>query len=530
MQTAVRSERVLRGFAKLAFGLLTPLLFAAELMFIAMVFLAGDWRGEPVQSALFTATCLLYVLNPLVRWLLLAQMKAPVKTPPAEGLRVAMVTTYVAGAEPIEMLERTLRAFAKVNYPHETWVLDESNDAAMQELCAALNVSYFSRKEYPAYQTDSGSFERATKHGNYNAWLTEIGYARYDVITGFDPDHVPGPAFLDEVLGFLSDPKVGYVQVAQAYYNQQAGLIANGAAQETYDYNSTLQMASYGFGYPIVTGCHNTHRMAALREVGGFAAHDADDLLITLLYRNKGWQGVFVPGILARGLTPVDWSGYLTQQRRWARSVLDIKFRVQGLHSSRLPFRARMMSYLHGLSYLQPAILFCSVGALLLISLYSGRVPSIVAHINPTISALMVLMLVTCFFFRQQFFLDRRTEGGFHVHARLLRIAKVPFLLLALMDVIRNRRHGYELTPKSRAQRKLLILPAFAPVAVVVICAWCLGHAANLRYPPVLTAGALAVVLGCLLLIASEWLPSPPPYDPAIPVEFNARIDVMERI
>ena len=59
-------------------------------------------------------------------------------------------------------------------------------------------------------------------------------------------------------------------------------------------------MYCYAMGYPIVTGCHTTHRAAALKAVGGFASHDADDLLITLLYRSQGWRGVYVPKILAR--------------------------------------------------------------------------------------------------------------------------------------------------------------------------------------------------------------------------------------
>ena len=76
-------------------------------------------------------------------------------------------------------------------------------------------------------------------------------------------------------------------------------------------------MFGYAMGYPIVTGCHSTHRVSALKEVAGFPAHDAEDLLITLFYRSIGWRGVYVPKILARGLTPVDWGGYIKQQLRW---------------------------------------------------------------------------------------------------------------------------------------------------------------------------------------------------------------------
>ena len=111
-------------------------------------------------------------------------------------------------------------------------------------------------------------------------------------------------------------------------------------------------MTAYALGYPIVVGSHNTHRTAALRDVGGFAPHDADDLLITILYRAAGWRGVYVPLRLAAGITPVDWGGYLTQQRRWARSVIDVKLRLLPKLGGRLLIRERLTSFMQGLYYL----------------------------------------------------------------------------------------------------------------------------------------------------------------------------------
>jgi cellulose synthase (UDP-forming) len=75
--------------------------------------------------------------------------------------------------------------------------------------------------------------------------------------------------------------KYATTQAAQAYYNQEASFIARGAAAETYGYYSSIQMFSFAVGYPVVTGCHNTHRVTAVKQVRGLPAHDADDLLIT---------------------------------------------------------------------------------------------------------------------------------------------------------------------------------------------------------------------------------------------------------
>ena len=271
---------------------------------------------------------------------MLLYMRRPKPIAAKAGWRVAVVTTFVPSAEPLEMLAETVQALLTLDYPHDTWVLDEGDSQQVKALCSTLGVQHFSRKNALSYHTAHGAFRSHSKHGNYNAWLAEVGFAEYDIITAFDPDHVPEPTFLSNVLGYFEDPQVGYVQVAQAYYNQQASFIARGAAEETYDFYAIMQMASYGMGsatphrvsayyqMPQLIGSHNTHRVTALRQIGGFAAHDADDLLATLLYWVHGWRGVYVPHILARGLAPVAWRGYLTQQRRWARSILDIKLRM----------------------------------------------------------------------------------------------------------------------------------------------------------------------------------------------------------
>jgi hypothetical protein len=48
----------------------------------------------------------------------------------------------------------------------------------------------------------------------------------------------------------------------------------------------------------------------------------------------------------------VDWLGYVTQQRRWARSVLDLKLRRRVERVSRLPLASRVVSFVHGLNFL----------------------------------------------------------------------------------------------------------------------------------------------------------------------------------
>jgi cellulose synthase (UDP-forming) len=300
------------------------------------------------------------------------------------------------------------------------------------------------------------------------------------------------------------------VQAAQAY-NQSAGFVARGAAEETYAYYSSVQMTTYGLGYPIVTGCHNVHRTKALRAVGGFAPHEADDLLITILYRAAGWRGVYVPEVLAEGITPVDWNGYLTQQRRWARSVLDVKIRVFPRLAAKLPLVERVTSLLHGLYYLQGV--GSAVGLLMLTwTLVTGTGSEVWGHLYGAGLLLLGLVLQLCDFFRYRFFLQPGTEGGLHWRSGLLRQAKWPTVLLAVIDASRPRHTAYTITPKSRqpARRALLAVP-HGVVAVVV-------GAALLVRPALDVAHALAAlsVTMFLLLLATTLHSFPAPYDPEL--------------
>jgi cellulose synthase (UDP-forming) len=276
------------------------------------------------------------------------------------------------------------------------------------------------------------------------------------------------------------------VQAAQAYYNQRASFIARGAAEETYAYYSATQMASYALGLPIVTGCHTAHRVAALQEVGGFAPHDADDLLITYHYRAAGWQGVYVPKILARGLTPVDWAGYLTQQRRWARSVLDIKCRRYPRLAAHLPRQARVFGFLHGLYYLQGLTTGIGIG-LLASMLASGAVPQFLT--DGTLWCLLGLYAALQLgeFYQQRFFLGGWVECGLHWRAGLLQLAKWPYLGLALLDVLRARQPAYETTPKVRGStRSRPVTRTQLPVVALLGLAWLVGVAAGHRLPGLL--------------------------------------------
>jgi len=498
----------------LTFVLLTCISAPVIVVFLERWFSFNDRNTGRLPFVILTFILLFKVANSLARWFTLPFMRRPRAIVPKQGLRVAVVTTIVPGAESLEMLEETVRALVALDYSHETWVLDEGDDEEVRALCRRCGAMHFSRRNLPRYRTESGTFTIHSKHGNYNAWLFEIGFARYEIIAAFDPDHVPAPSFLTHVVGYFEDPSVGYVQAPQAYYNQQATFIARGAAEETYEYYSCTQMAAYGLGQPNVVGCHNTHRVTALRAVGGFAPHDADDLLTGLLYQTHGWNGVYVPRILARGVTPVDWNGYLTQQQRWARSVIDIKIRMHHFLGKKLPPVAQAISVLHGLFYIQNGLTSLAGFLLLVYLLVTGDVPSVVSYDILPWFVLLCATLQACAFYRQRFYLNPSKEWGLHPRAALLQYAKWPVLILALWDVAVGRRVPYVLTRKVRAEsRRSVLVMSHGMIAMSVFVACGIGMLLSSHVPSLVYWVAAVVVSLSVSLILTDQLHFPAPYD-----------------
>ena len=510
---SIQSEKVFNLWDYSLFSLLTVLASASIVYFMTRWFSYGDWHHQPIAFWGLTLIVIGRLAINQCRWWSLPFMKRPVPMAARPGHKVGVATTFVPGAEPFEMLEETLRALIALDYPHETWVLDEGNDTRVAALCAELGAFHFSRKTYPHYQTKDGLFQARSKHGNYNAWLHEVGFKKYEIIAAFDPDHVPEPTFLSEVLSYFNDEKVGYVQAAQAYYNQKASFIARGAAEETYGYYSFTQMFGFAMGYPIVTGCHNTHRVTALREVGGFPAHDAEDLLITLLYRSHGWRGVYVPKILARGLTPVDWAGYIKQQSRWARSVLDIKLRIYPKIAGKLPIKERITSLVHGLCYLQPLALMI-VFLVIIYMLTTGSAPKALNYSVLGEFSLVLIVLVLCDFYRQRFYLEWRREWGWQWRAGLLQLAKWPYFLLALYQVLLNRRKPYVLTSKVKKGAHSYVLWPHLLVSATICTAWISGILSYPTLNPLLHIFAAVPIVAGLILLATEQMNFPDPYNP----------------
>jgi cellulose synthase (UDP-forming) len=512
----IRNESVLVGRRRIVFVLLTVWLFVSIAFFASYWLRLPDIGVHPVLYALASVVVAYLIGVWVAPWLSLARMCRPIPVPPVAGLRVAVVTTFVASEESLDLLEHSLAALVALEYPHDTWVLDEGDLPDVRALCARIGARHFSRNGRPEYQTSSGRFAARTKFGNLNAWLDQPESAAYDVLASFDPDHVPERRYLSRTIGYLADPNVGYVQAPQYFYNQQASFIARGAAEESYEFYSSLQMANYAFGEPAITGSHVVYRMSALRALGGFPSHDAEDLYLTLLFSASPWHGVYVPEVLAMGTTPVDWRGYLRQQRRWARALIDLKLRVFPRLARQMSIGERLVGLLHGAHYLRP---------LVLLLWYPMLVYMLVANVQPSFynryvlfagfSLAMVAWVADRF--RQTFYIDREREEGIHWRSLVLQYAKWPYFAQALWDALRRWQGDFDVTRKTGAPTAggSIALPHLA-LALVMAVALSVRFMIHGVPRPALLWTAIAFIVCSLLLACTGAMRFPPHFEPSL--------------
>ncbi|WP_406392090.1 glycosyltransferase family 2 protein [Streptomyces sp. NBC_00887] len=281
----------------------------------------------------------------------------PVPVPPEPGTRVAFLTTFVPGKEPLSMVRATLQGAVAVRHAGllDVWLLDEGDDPGARMLCAELGVHHFTRSGVPEWNRATGPHKARTKHGNYNAWIAKYG-AAYDFFASIDTDHVPQPNFLERMLGYFRDPDTAFVVGPQVYGNYEAA-VTKAAESQQFLFHALIQRAGNRYGAPMFVGTNNVVRIAALRQVGGLYDSITEDMATGFeihCHRNpltgRHWRSVYTPDVLAVGEGPASWTDFFTQQLRWSRGTYETLLRQYGKTWFRMP-PGRLLSYTLMLAY-----------------------------------------------------------------------------------------------------------------------------------------------------------------------------------
>jgi len=376
-------------------------------------------------------------------------------TIPASVKRVAAISLTVPGSESLEIVERQMIAMKNIRYPHDSWILvDKEHSPEIEKMAKMHGVYYFSRhdvatwgkEQVAAWNQPMPPFKAKTKAGNVNSWLDAYGDL-YSHFTQFDIDHIPVADYLHKVLKFFADPKVKWVQAPSVYGNLDKWA-ARGSAEQEFVLHGPLQMGFFGFSRtPFIIGSHCTYDMAAVREIGGFQPTRAEDHLDTVFLAAKGYEGVFLPEVIAVGDGPETFETYLAQQFAWAYSMMQVFFQYTPERIAYYTFR-QAVQFL----FVQSWYILWSISMLLLfmlpvLSLFTNTSISHVSyweflmHSTPiTVMAFVIWLWSHPWHFPKG--LDLSWRGV------VLHIARWPVVLSALIQVILRVEKPYMITVK----------------------------------------------------------------------------------
>ncbi|MER5595841.1 glycosyltransferase family 2 protein [Streptomyces sp. NPDC002265] len=381
----------------------------------------------------------------------------PVPVVPETGTRVAFLTSFVPGKEPLEMVTRTLEAAVRLRHRGllHVWLLDEGDDPGVKAVCARLGVHHFSRKGVERWNRPKGPHRAKTKHGNYNAWLEAHGDA-YDYFASVDTDHVPLPNYLERMLGFFRDPDVGFVIGPQVYGNYDT-FVTKAAESQQFLFHALIQRAGNFYGAPMFVGTSNAVRIRTLKQIGGLYDSITEDMATGFeIHRHRNpdtghkWRSVYTPDVLAVGEGPNAWTDFFTQQLRWSRGTYEtiLKQYWKGFFS--LPpgklFNYTMMIIFYPMSALN--WILAALSCALFLGLGASGVdidPTVWLMLYGNASALQIGLYV---WNRRHNVSPHEPEGSGGVAGMVMSALSAPVYARSLMDTVLRRRSRFVVTPK----------------------------------------------------------------------------------
>ncbi|MFE2939019.1 glycosyltransferase family 2 protein [Streptomyces sp. NPDC059255] len=441
----------------------------------------------------------------------------PVPVIPESGTRVAFLTSFVPGKEPLEMVTKTLEAAVRIRHRGvmHVWLLDEGDDAAVKEVCARLGVHHFSRKGIAKWNQPKGAHRAKTKHGNYNAWLDAHG-DDYDYFASVDTDHVPMPNYLERMLGYFRDPDVGFVIGPQVYGNYDS-FVTKAAESQQFLFHALIQRAGNRYGAPMFVGTSNAVRIRALKQIGGLYDSITEDMATGFeMHRHRNpvsgnkWRSVYTPDVLAVGEGPSAWTDFFTQQLRWSRGTYETILKQYWKGFSSLPpgklFNYTMMIIFYPMSALNWIL------AALSCALFLGMGASGV-QIDPTIWMMLygnasALQIGLYIWNRRHNVSPHEPEGSGGLAGMAMSAMSAPLYARSLMDAVLRRKSSFVVTPKGDSSSPDTLFGTFRVHFFFIlvfggsmVASLILGH----DHPAMLTWATLAMLITAAPIFIWRW-------------------------
>jgi len=223
--------------------------------------------------------------------------------------------------EPPEVVKKTLRKLAELDYPNFEVLLVDNNTPnetswrPLEVLCHQLgdHFRFLHLHDWPGY-----------KSGALNFALTQTALDA-EIIGVVDADYLVSADFLRDLTPFFADPQIAFIQTPQDY-REYSGNAFLRASYYAYKYFFEVSMPSRNEHNAIIFGgTMGLIRKSVLQEIGGWDEWCiTEDAEASLRILKRGYQSLFINRTYGWGLMPFTFEGLKKQRFRWCFGGIQI--------------------------------------------------------------------------------------------------------------------------------------------------------------------------------------------------------------
>lgn len=463
------------------------LAFASSLFYFGW-WLRSDRLTDPLLVVLLVLAAIYFSLQAYGAWFVYHRMFLPYPSPAPQGVTVdVFIPVY---DELDSLVEQSLRAAIAIRYPHKTFLLDDSADGRYSAIAERLGAIYLRR--------DSRHHAKA---GNVNAALKE---STGEFVAIFDVDHIPDPDYLDTTLGCFDAPRVGFVQSAIGFRNENDNWVSRAMTEQSADAYGPASAGMHGCYAAPVWGSHCTFRRAALDSIGGYQYGLAEDLHTSMVLHAVGWRSAFLPVLVARGLVPSDLISACKQHFKWARGVFEVLLTIYPRAARQLS-RTQNIAYLLRCSYYLIGPVFFAHGIAVSAVLAFGSLPTRASLSDYLIVALpFAAAIVWVRRLALSYWLGPKSNPGTNWRGYFFTFLLWPVYTFALLLTLFRIPVAHISTPKvpTRRSQPLLVVPQITLIGVLLAATAMSTHEHGFHVSdslPALFAIMLAAIQGLAL-------------------------------
>jgi cellulose synthase/poly-beta-1,6-N-acetylglucosamine synthase-like glycosyltransferase len=255
------------------------------------------------------------------------------------------------------VVERLIDAVCAINYPRhllEIQLLDDSTDDSFEVAghkvsawqSRGINIKQVKRPERTGFKAG------ALKYG--------LEIATGELIAIFDADFVPEPEFLNKVVSYFGNPKIGLVQTRWEHLNRNHSLLTK-VQSLALDAHFTIEQTGRNKMGSFINfnGTAGVWRKQTIIDAGNWQDDTlTEDLDLSYRAQLKGWEFIYLEDVLSPAELPMVMSAVKGQQYRWNKGGAEVARKMLGkIWSSKLP----LMQKLHGSFHLLNSAIFIAI-------------------------------------------------------------------------------------------------------------------------------------------------------------------------